>query len=538
MNTAHARNESNAPVVVLPALQEGSDLQIELLRERGELGLRAVLLGINVVIFVVYAAIVVAAPEVGAILALYGLYLAALMWFSRKLMWAYVEGNSVQVGPNQYPQVYEVLRDAAAQLSVPMPKIFIMQGSGLIDILVAKQFTRRGYIIVLSDLMDALIESGTSRELLMLIGRQLGHIKAGHFRLWLFKDVIGQVGWLIHSAYWRRCHLTADRIGLMVAGDLYAAEQSLLMLTVGPKLAAHTNMDEIDEQAEHLADDFWPRLYRLLSKYPHIIERISRLRQFADTVHSLRQKPGSRPAIGALPIRQLRLRSLPVMMVHGHDHAALLELKDFLRSHYPYVEPVVMSLEMLGAASMPEKFERLASQARGAIALLTPDDFATVARERQAASSARARQNVVLEIGWFWGRLGRGRCLLLSHGRIEIPSDLAGVDCLEYIRSPREHFEGVRSFIAQLEQLESGSASVGAASESLRTRPAERARPATAVISRAAVPAVVAFAGAAIAGSGPLVRGVEPHVFCPQCSTTVAAGSRFCEECGTAVSAR
>jgi hypothetical protein len=49
----------------------------------------------------------------------------------------------------------------------------------LIALLVAKRFSRRGFIIVTSDLMGALIEGGTSRELMMLIGRQLGHIKPG-----------------------------------------------------------------------------------------------------------------------------------------------------------------------------------------------------------------------------------------------------------------------------------------------------------------------------------------------------------------------
>ena len=62
----------------------------------------------------------------------------------------------------------------------------------------------------------------------------------------------------------------------------------------------------------------------------------------------------------------------------------------------------------------------------------------------------------MLEIGYFWARLGRGRCLLLSNGTIEIPSDLSGVDCLRYTRSPREQFESVREFIAKLESLESG----------------------------------------------------------------------------------
>ncbi|MNO68934.1 putative nucleotide-binding protein containing TIR-like domain protein [compost metagenome] len=39
----------------------------------------------------------------------------------------------------------------------------------------------------------------------------------------------------------------------------------------------------------------------------------------------------------------------------------------------------------------------------------------------------RARQNVLLELGYFIGRLGRGRVCALKRGSVEIPSDYAGV---------------------------------------------------------------------------------------------------------------
>ena len=39
----------------------------------------------------------------------------------------------------------------------------------------------------------------------------------------------------------------------------------------------------------------------------------------------------------------------------------------------------------------------------------------------------RARQNVVLELGFFWGKLGRERVCALVKGDIEKPSDYDGV---------------------------------------------------------------------------------------------------------------
>ena len=507
----------------LPPLRAGAELDIESLREPGEGLFLGLIYAFNVAVFAIAAMATLLAPPLMAMVLLYVGIISFVLWVSTKLTWAFIEGHGVRVGPNQYPQIFEVVRDAANQLKVPMPVVIVFAGSGLIELLVAKRFSRRGFIIVTSNLMDALIEGGTSRELMMLVGRQLGHIKAGHFRYWFLKDVIGAFTWLIHRAYWRRCHMTADRIGLMVAGDYYAAEQSLLIVTVGPKLASHTSVEEVERQAEDLRDRFWPRLQRWLSDYPYIVERIARLREFASSVSSLRDVSGARPNVGALPIRHMRLRTLPVMMVHGHDHHAVLEVKDFLRARYPFVDPVMMALETLGGTTLPEKFERLAAEARGAIAILTPDDIG--AARSAEAPNARARQNVVLEIGWFWGRLGRSRCLLLSHGALEIPSDLSGVDCLEYIRSPREHFHSLDDFIARLESLETGI-------------PSTRGRLPTfddgvmAVSSRPGVQAATCQA-ARDEGAGPF----ETRIGCRECGAANPIDSRFCEQCGAVVAA-
>jgi predicted nucleotide-binding protein len=77
-----------------------------------------------------------------------------------------------------------------------------------------------------------------------------------------------------------------------------------------------------------------------------------------------------------------------------------------------------------------EKFEACASEVGFAVALLTPDDLGgSVATSQQ---TARARQNVIFELGYFVGSLGRGRACLLRKGDVEIPSDLFGVIYTEF----------------------------------------------------------------------------------------------------------
>jgi predicted nucleotide-binding protein len=63
-----------------------------------------------------------------------------------------------------------------------------------------------------------------------------------------------------------------------------------------------------------------------------------------------------------------------------------------------------------------------------AIVLLSPEDIGGAAAPSVVDPQRhRARQNVVLELGWFVGKLGRSRVCALKKGEVELPSDIAGV---------------------------------------------------------------------------------------------------------------
>jgi len=148
----------------------------------------------------------------------------------------------------------------------------------------------------------------------------------------------------------------------------------------------------------------------------------------------------------------LGLSRLPtVLIIHGRSNDKLL-LKDYLQNRLQLPEPVIMAEHAGQTQALPEKFERIAKKCDGAIALATPDDRGAPASETLLESEwrLRARQNVWLEVGWFWGKLGRRRFLLLCQKDIEIPSDLAGVEFYRYTSDPAEQGEEVRRFTDDL----------------------------------------------------------------------------------------
>jgi predicted nucleotide-binding protein len=117
------------------------------------------------------------------------------------------------------------------------------------------------------------------------------------------------------------------------------------------------------------------------------------------------------------------VQSKKVFIVHGHDEALLLQVKEVLTSQS--LTPVILKDEPNGGSTIIEKFERN-SDVGFAVVLLTADD---VGHSKLAVSSIqpRARQNVILELGYFIGRLGRARICALNEEGVELPSDFHGV---------------------------------------------------------------------------------------------------------------
>jgi hypothetical protein len=158
------------------------------------------------------------------------------------------------------------------------------------------------------------------------------------------------------------------------------------------------------------------------------------------------------PGSVELVLRALGVRYPRLLLVHGRDLKSRDRLARFLIDLG--MPPLIMAAEPTLGRSLPEKFEDLAEVVDGAIALVTPDDVGGLrprARTRRRRDlSARARQNVWVECGWFWGKLGRARVLLIGKKGVEIPSDLSGLLVEEFKKSPVELGDEICGWVESL----------------------------------------------------------------------------------------
>jgi predicted nucleotide-binding protein len=143
-------------------------------------------------------------------------------------------------------------------------------------------------------------------------------------------------------------------------------------------------------------------------------ESLADLGQLAEAAPDRRRGPD--PAVGADDI----------FIVHGQDGPAKIEAARFIER--AGLKAIVLHEQPNEGRTIIEKFEKHAGGAGFAIVVATDDD---VGGRDAAHLRPRARQNVIGEMFWFAGALGRDRVCVLKKGDIEMPSDFAGVGYID-----------------------------------------------------------------------------------------------------------
>jgi len=135
-----------------------------------------------------------------------------------------------------------------------------------------------------------------------------------------------------------------------------------------------------------------------------------------------------------------------VFIVHGKDRESLKKLKSMLKKFG--LNSIVLHEQPSGSRTIVEKLEKY-SDVGYAFVILTPDDIAGSRHKydrhlKKIGTRAiedwreRARQNVILEFGYFIGKLGRDRVCCLHKGDVELPSDMHGIVYIPFKDSVNE----------------------------------------------------------------------------------------------------
>ena len=191
-----------------------------------------------------------------------------------------------------HPRVFHAARAAGAALGLPPPPIVVSQGD--FPVPSATLGTEEEPVIVIA---RPVIERLTDRELVALVGHELGHVQNNHVLyatalFYLRHEAFVFVRWIIQpaimalSSWSRRAEVTCDRAALIAARDLEVTLSQMVKTTVKPAPGEAAPAEVSGDVRAQLAAMAEARgvvsgVTDLFRAHPHLVKRARALEVFA-----------------------------------------------------------------------------------------------------------------------------------------------------------------------------------------------------------------------------------------------------------------
>lgn len=228
--------------------------------------------------------IVLIFASMGKVLLILGVILASV-WSVVQVMKAALIGGAVRVSLDNFPEIYEILLEVKRRLNYEKSvEIYVIE-DGSVNALLYKFFQTK--FIVLNSAMVAGMSLPQCRgQLVWIIGRFIGALKAKHLRFDLLSIVVNSVEQikvfnLLILPYERATQYSGDQIGLALSNDLSGSIEAFDKLLIGKDLAKEVRLKGLLTQAHELQSSVFGWVSRILSSHPHMTDRYLNLIAFA-----------------------------------------------------------------------------------------------------------------------------------------------------------------------------------------------------------------------------------------------------------------
>ncbi|MBI4865337.1 MAG: M48 family metalloprotease [Candidatus Wallbacteria bacterium] len=227
---------------------------------------------------------------IGLTLSLFALWLLVAYLTVTVLRSRYL-AEALEIGEHQLPRVGQLVRECAAYLDIPAPRVFVTVDPGNWPI----------YTIPVPEptiLMHAhWVRMLDDEELAFYIFHELAHAKLGH-RMFLgpvnVLENVGPVSWILTTPleimryalrpWLRLADFSADRVAIAcIGGRLEVAAAALAKVIAGEELHQEISPEAFIAQARRLGESRLLSLYEIATGRLGSARRLSRLAQFADS---------------------------------------------------------------------------------------------------------------------------------------------------------------------------------------------------------------------------------------------------------------
>ncbi len=199
--------------------------------------------------------------------------------FAHYVSVAFIRINGVKVGEKQYPLLWNAIQKGSLRLGIRTPPdTFVMLGHGVLNAF-ATRLVFRKFIIIYSELADALIEEGDERQLAAVFSHELGLHALSHTNLFLDLFLLPvNYAPLLSFPLSRAREYSSDRVMATLVPDRGSCERALIKLAVGKRFGNKANIDLYLKQASE-EQGFFTWLAEKISTHPHLPNRIRAVRK-------------------------------------------------------------------------------------------------------------------------------------------------------------------------------------------------------------------------------------------------------------------
>lgn len=210
-------------------------------------------------------------------------------------------GSAVKVSEKQFPEVHALQAKASEILGITAPPLFIIEAPYLNAYTLGTD-DGRSFILV----TRGLLEVTTEREMMFIIGHELGHVKSQHVLYGTMAIFLANAGLFAGAAFpgvqilalpirmalnawFRRSEITCDRAGLVCCQDLASARRALLLTGCGSReLADRINLEEFAKQGDEASESYgkWGEMW---TTHPYLPKRIKAVELFSEGHFYVRQ---------------------------------------------------------------------------------------------------------------------------------------------------------------------------------------------------------------------------------------------------------
>lgn len=213
-----------------------------------------------------------AVSSMGAALLLIPIALLINRFQARKVR-ALIRGSGVQVGPQQLPQLYEVVEQFSQRLGLrEVPEVYIVEESTQNGF--AVKLGKRDLVLLTDDVVWGALQSRDPHALGFVVGHELAHIALGH---------TGVVRGMLRAAFKplsRADEFTCDNVASALVGNPDIAVHGVTLLTVGPQLLGYLNDEALLAQAQAVCSDKLSKKAEKKLSHPLLLRRIGNLKKY------------------------------------------------------------------------------------------------------------------------------------------------------------------------------------------------------------------------------------------------------------------